>query len=451
MSNLQKWQHERAGLIETMRAMVELAETEGRTLTADEAKDFDEKQARAEALQADIKRERALVELEATRSAPAIRPDGAPAPKPARVENPAIGLTAEEAHRFSFVRAIRAAAAAARGERGAWAGAEFELEVSNAAAEKLGYAPRSFFVPHDVLTAERRDLTVGTPTAGGNLVETTLLAGSFIDALRARLVLAQAGMRILDGLVGDVAIPRLSAGGTAYWVAENSAPTESQQTIQQVTMTPHTAGAYTEYSRRLMLQSSLGVESFVRDDLAAVIARAIEYAGLHGDSGVNANQPDGVEATAGIGSVAVGANGGAPTWPHIVELESDVAAGSADMGALAYITNPKVRGKLKTVDKASGAAQFVWGDGPAPVNGYPAFVTTNVRSDRSKGSGTNLSSMFFGNWNDLLMGIWGGLDVLVDPYSNSTTGATRVVVFQDVDFGLRHPASFSAALDFDTT
>lgn len=299
-------------------------------------------------------------------------------------------------------------------------------------------------MPSDILIA-KRDLNVGTGTAGGNLVATDLLAQSFIELLRNRVILAQAGATMLTGLVGNVDIPKQTGGATAYWVGEGSSPTESQQTVGQVSMTPHTVGAFTDMTRRLLKQSSIDVEMFVRNDLTAVLALAIDYAGLHGDSGVDANQPDGVEATSGIGSVVGGTNGAAPDWADIVDLETAVSAANADVGALAYITNANVRGKLKQTEKATNTAQFIWAD--TEMNGYTAHVTNQVRSDRSKGTGTDLSTIFFGNWADLLIGMWGGLDIMVDPYTASTSGTVRVVALQDVDIAVRHAESFAAMLD----
>jgi len=362
-----------------------------------------------------------------------------PALKPAP-EDPRIGMSENEVRQYSLVRAIRAAAT------GDWSQAGLEREASEAVAKHLRREPNGFFVPWDFM--ERRDLVKGTPSAGGDLVATELMAQSFIDMLRNRLALRQAGITILSGLVGDLAIPRQTGGATTYWVAESGSPTESQQAVDQVALSPKTVGAYTDYSRKLLKQSSIDVEMFVRNDLAAQIALAIDQAGLHG-SGAS-NEPTGIANVTGIGLVSIGTDGGAPTWQHIVQLETEVAQDNADVGRLAYVTNAKVRGKLKVTEKASGTAQFVWGEGPTPLNGYRAIVSNQVRSDLTKGVGTNLSAIFFGNWADLVLGMWGALDILVDPYTGGTSGTVRVIALQDVDFAVRHPESFAAILDAST-
>jgi HK97 family phage major capsid protein len=115
---------------------------------------------------------------------------------------------------------------------------------------------------------------------------------------------------------------------------------------------------------------------------------------------------------------------------------------------LAYITNAKVRGKLKqTMRNGTYGEMPIWADGGTPLNGYPAFVTNQVSSTLTKGSSNVASAIFFGNWSDLVLGMWGEMDMLVDPYTFSSSGAVRVVAFQDVDFGVRHAESFAAMLD----
>lgn len=361
-----------------------------------------------------------------------------------------LGLSKNELEQYSIVRAISAMSEARTGRADAWDRlAPFEQEASRAMSKKLGKDPQGFWVPQDVMK-EKRDLTVGTPADGGYFKATELK--SMIEMLRNKMVLGAAGATTITGLQGDVAFPKQTAGGTAYWVAENNAPTESQQTIGQVLMQPKTLGAYTEYSRKLLLQSSVDVENFVRADLSAIIAREVDRAGLHGLG--SSNQPTGVAATSGIGSVAGGTNGLAPTWVHITQLEREVAIDNADDGKLAYITNPKVRYKLKnTYRNATYGEVPIWADSKEqPLNGYPTKVSTQVSSTLTKGSSSGVASaIFFGNWAELLLGFWSGIDILLDPYSLSTTGGTRIVALQDVDVAVRHAESFAAMLDALTT
>ena len=179
-------------------------------------------------------------------------------------------------------------------------------------------------------------------------------------------------------------------------------------------------------------------------DLAAVLVLAIQQAAISG-TGQN-NQPSGL-LTLITPSVAGGTDGAAPTWANIIELETDVSVANADVGSMGYLTNAKVRGKLKGTTKANNQNGFVFEQGDMPLNGYRAGITNAVPSNLTKGAGTDLSAILFGNFADLLIGMWGGLDLTVDPYSGSTSGTVRVVALQDVDVAIRHAESFATMVD----
>jgi HK97 family phage major capsid protein len=356
-----------------------------------------------------------------------------------------IGMDKKEVKRYSLLRAMNAMANPQ--DRAAQEAARFERECSEAVGTKMGKAARGFYLPTDV---QKRDLTAGTNNAGGFTVATDLRAGDFISVLRNAMVIDTLGTRMLTGLQGNVAIPKQSASASAFWVAENSAPTESQQTIAQVTMSPKTVGAFTDVSRRLLLQSSIDVENMVQTDLAAILGLAIQQAAING-SGAS-NQPTGL-LTAITSTVIGGTNGLAPTWQNIIDLETGVAQANADVGSMAYLTNAKVRGRLKTVQKFSGTNGMpVWDGGENPVNGYRAAVTNGVPSNLTKGTSSGVcSAIIFGNFADLVIGLWGATDIIIDPYTGSTAGTLRTVVLQDVDVALRNVESFTTMVDALTT
>ena len=333
-----------------------------------------------------------------------------------------IGMTAKEVREFSFQRAINALANPQ--DRKLWEAAAFERECSEAAAAKAGKTAQGIMVPNEVL---RRDLTVGTASAAGDLVGTDFRPGSFIELLRNRSALAGLGVTSLTGLSGNVAIPRQTGAATAYWVAESGSPTESNQTVDQVNMSPKTVGAFTDYSRRLMLQSSIDVEQMIRQDLATVLALEIDRVGLYGLG--NSNQPLGIKLTTGINTKDFAAN--TPTYAEVVDMESLIAADNADIGAMAYLMNASMRGALKTKDKGTDTGAYVFEPG-GTVNGYNAVVSNQVATN----------DIFFAVWSQLIMGMWSGLDLTVDPYTHSTSGTVRVVALQDVDFAVRHPEGF---------
>lgn len=381
---------------------------------------------------------------------------------------PELGLTEREQQQFSVARLMMALLEP--NDKALQRAAGFEIECS-VAARKLrpiddgalhaGHRHAGYTIPVDVLKGSiareakvaeavrsmlaQRDLTVGTASAGGNLVATDLLAGSFIDLLRNRMVLAQLGATVLDGLTGNVAIPSQTSGASTYWVAENVDVTESQAAFGQVTLTPKTVGMFTDFSRKTLLQATPAIEALVRADLANGIAAEIDRVGLAG-SGSGA-EPRGVINTAGIGAVAGGTNGAAPTYAHMVSLEEAVGIANADIGSLSYVTNAKMRAQLKLTQVfASTNGQPVWHGNE--VNGYRAVATNSMPSNLTKGSASGTcSAIAYGNWVDLLVGFWSGLDLILDPYANATKGGRRIVALQDCDTAARRAASFAAMLD----
>lgn len=400
-------------------------------------------------------------------------------------ESAEIGMSERDVNNFSFARAL----AAAEDPVNAHKIAPFEMECSRAAQDKQQVSAQrkqeragAITLPLDVLQrgltvprsqasaiamslrgmADRnpafqhfmRDLVTSTAGAGGNVVATELLGSSFIELLRNAMILDRIGVTFLRDLVGNVAVPSQTGAATGYWVAEGSAPTESQQTIGQMPLTPKTVAAYTDFTRRLLLQASIDVEMFVRMDLARVLALKMQEGAFVGTG--SSNDPTGLFNISGIGSVALGTNGDVPTYNMAVDLETAVANANADIGNLAYVTNTKVRGKLrKTQEFASTNGKAVWQSGRGPgigdVLGYDAWVTNTVPSNLTKGTSSGVcSAMAFGNWSDMVFGMWGGLDVMLDPYSLSTSGGRRVIAMQDVDINVRNVASFAVCKDILT-
>lgn len=364
-----------------------------------------------------------------------------------------LGMSEKEVQSFSIVRAIRAMMEMKLNATDPKKIAPFEMEASRATAEKMKREPQGFFIPYDVTMRSRlitRDLEKGTGSAGGHTVATELLTANFIDLLRNAMMVRKLGAQVLSGLVGDVAIPKHTGGATAYWVAESGAPTESQQTFGQLGLTPKTCGAFTDISRKLILQSSIDVEAFVRNDLATVLALAIDLAAITG-TGAN-NQPRGILNTTGIGDVAINTNGGAPTYSHIVSLWKEIAVDNAAIGNLAFLTNSIMIAKLLNTPKVSGYPAFVIeslpdAEGFTTMLGLKTGMSNQVPKNLTKGTSNDCSAIICGNWADLIIAEWGALDVLVDPYTGGAAGTVRVRVLQDVDIALRNAESFAAIKD----
>lgn len=347
--------------------------------------------------------------------------------------NDEIGMTKHEVRRFSLVRAINALANPT--DRRAQEAAAFEFECSAAAAKEYGREARGIMIPSDVLRDWNyaRDLTAGVDTA---VLSEDFRGGDFIDVLRNESSVMQAGARMLTGLQNDVVIPKkLTASNVAWLAAEGDDVAQTEPTFGQVTLAPKDLGAYTQISRRMLQQSTLDIEALVRDDLAQEMALGLDLAALRG-SGAS-GEPTGIKNTAGINTVDFGtATILVPSYEKVVEMESALGTDNALRGNLAYILNAAMVGGLKTTEKASGTAQFVYEPG-GTLNGYRAINSNQVES----------GDLYFGNFQDLLIGMWGGLDVLVDPYTNGLSGTLRIRVIQTMDVAVRHAVSFCLGND----
>ena len=357
----------------------------------------------------------------------------------------AIGMSDREADRYSIVTAIRNVV------EGNFAGT-FEHEVSQAAARQLGRSPRGFIVPEDILRRELRTTggatqLVGTTSLGGNLVATDL-SSSIIDLLRNRLVVQALGATVMTGLVGNTSIPAVTGDPASYWVVEDTDVTMSNFSVAQIALTPHTVGAAVALSRRFLIQSVTSAEAFVRGELARVLALAIDKAAL---SGTGTGEPFGVAHVTGVNacpmSSVTNANAN-PTYAVLCSFEKECAIDNADFGAVAWAINPAMRAFCKITPKTTSITAGMLMEPDGTIAGYRSLVSNQVRSDLNvKAPGA--SEAFFGNWQQMLLAFWSGVDITVDTATQALSGTVRVVAHQDCDVGLRHAGAFAYASDID--
>ena len=422
--NIQAIREKRSNTVAAMRSLTELVEKETRDFNDEESSKFD-------SLKGDLKRldgqlERAEVIADAERSM-------ATDPNQPRRGND--GSFEDACRSFSVTKAIAQQLAPSEVDAGR------ELEISQELARRSGQSPSGILVPHEVFLEKRDVLTSGS---GGNLVPEQHRADLMIDRLRASLQVQSLGATVLNGLVGNQDIPRLTGSATTYWVAEHGDITESDHTFDNVTMDPKTVGAEVEYSRRMLINAVPAVEQLVRSDLARQLATAIDHAAINADG--TGNMPTGVLSTSGIGSVAMGTDGGVPTWEKVLDLINELATDNALMGNLGFLTNNDVVKKMRgTVRVASTDSRFIM-DNPSELAGYTLAQSTQVPNNGTKGSGTDLSTLIFGNWSDLLIGYWSAVDILVNPYHSDvySKGGVKINALQDCDIAVRHPESFAA-------
>ena len=339
-----------------------------------------------------------------------------------------IGMTPKEVRRFSLVKAINALANPS--DRNAQRAAEFEFECSEQAAREHGKVAQGIMLPADVLRNWTRDLNTSDDST---LIAEDYKGGDFIDVLRNSSSVMQAGATMLRGLQGNVVIPKKTAAASAGWIAtEGGDSAESEFTSGSVTMSPKVIGAHTDASRLMLQQSSLDIENLIRDDLTQSIALAIDLGALAGSG--SSGQPTGIANTSGINTTTFAA--ASPTFAEVIAMESAVAADNALSGSLSYICKPADYGTLKTTSKDSGSGQFVV-EPDGRMNGYNVIRSNQVTS----------GDFYFGNFADLLIGMYGGLDITVDPYALSKAGGVRIIALQTVDVAVRHAVSFCKSSD----
>ncbi len=363
-------------------------------------------------------------------------------------------MSTKEKANYSMIRAVNAAIS------GSWKEAGFEAEVSNDIAKRMGKSTTGFFMPTNIPFAQRSGYAVGTAgagTTGGTLVATNLLAGSFIEVLRNKARVLQLGATVLSGLVGNVDIPRQTGASSTFWVGENGTLTESEATFDKLSLAIKSIGTYSMISRNMLLQSTPDIEMLARADLIAQIALGIDLAALSG-TGSN-NQPTGIANTSGVGSVVGGTNGAAITIDHLIDLETSVTDANAPEDSLAYLGNARTVGALKKLKSTTG--QYLWTNipggqrsgTPGEINGYTMARSNQARKNLTKGTGTNLSEVFFGAWSELVLGEWGVLEIMPNPYDATAykQGAVLLRAMQSVDVGVRHAQSFAVMSDAITS
>ena len=366
-----------------------------------------------------------------------------------------------ELRRFSITRAIAAAA-------GLNVDASREREISQELARRAGRPFNGIAVPVAALSRQREQRVITTESygapgsslpggwaggAGGALIATNLDAEQYVDLLRANLRIRSLGARYITGLVGNVDLPRLAQAAAAGWVAENTPLPMSDEQFDKVPLRPKHAGAIVEFSRNMLMQSSPAIEELVRGDLAAVLARVLDSAAIAG-TGLN-NDPVGILNAPGVAIVPAGGNG--TTLPNgsslvftaISDLIGAVQAANAMGDAMGFLTNTQVR---QTASKAlNGMGQPVGLE--TFFQGERLEFSNLVPNTLAKGTGANLSALIYGNWSDLAVGVWSELDILVNPYAETAyaKGNVQVRAMMTVDIALRHPQSFAAMVDINTT
>ena len=413
--HLKKLMEMRKQKTDQMRSILASAkEDDNRSLSADEAKEYDKLDKEIDAIAADIERTKKAIERDGDLEKPQREPLTSrtnPADVPV------------DKKRYSLLRAIEAAVT------GDWEKAKYERELSEQIADNIGRDAQGFFVPYEV----QRDVmatSAGTGfTDSGALVATDHMDSMFIESLKADSFVVASGANVLTGLVGDISIPRALGGVSFTWVGEDGSPADSTMNTDAILMSPKTIAGAVPITRKLLKQSSPAVESLIMNDIKSGVALAIDKVVIDGDG---ADKPVGILNTTGVNTVTLAdTDNGIPTFKEVVDFETALAEDNALRGNPVFVTTPAIAGATKVTPIDDGSGIMLNTDNK--MNGYGVITSTLVPAKKT----------IFGNFSDVIIGMWGVMDIVVDTATKAASGGIVLRVFQDVDVAVRHPQSFA--------
>jgi HK97 family phage major capsid protein len=354
--------------------------------------------------------------------------------------------------------------------------APFESEVSDRIAEQMGRGTSGLFIPINDLTFDagqalrgqmhltssgRASFAAGTPTQAGNLIDTGLRPEMLLEYLFNKPVVSQLGATRISGLRENFDFPVEDASTLGIdWLAEDAPALEKNTTFTLKGMRPKTAAAHMRVTRQMLLQSEIAMEPYLRSRLGIAMMLGTDAAALFGSG--TANQPRGILNYPGVNTVALGTNGAAPTWESIVQMETLINDQNADIAQMGYVTNSRGKGTLKVTPKTpvsvpSGSfvtSEFLWSSNTDTdmLNGYRAMCSNQIPKNLTKGTGTNLSAIIFGAWNQLMIGQWGVVEIMTNPYADTDflRGALKVRIFFTMDVQVGYEKAFTTITDMIT-
>jgi HK97 family phage major capsid protein len=386
-----------------------------------------------------------------------------PIEQPPAEKQDRIDLTAKEQKEYNIARGIMMAVTnieAASNGSATKRETSFEMEISQQIEKDWkGERHGGLFVPWSLrhawtpelqkkfgpLLAKRAGLDSATSTAGVELKFTE--PGEFIQFLYNSMRVKELGARTIAGLRDNVSYPKQTGRATGSWVGENPGTdvTDSALALGSIASSPKTYQSSSSYSRQLLAQAVIDVDTLVREDLGRDLALAIDSVAILGGG---SNQPVGIGATSGIQSyvmISDVGNGGALAWDDIVLMSEKLEDANADLlGNGAWLTTPGVKSSMKRTARLGNTIGLpIWAD-DSTVDGYRARSTNQVKKNTTKGtSGATLHTLIRGVFETMVIGMWGsGFELVVDPYRLKKQGMIELTTFMLTDVTLKYPVAF---------
>ena len=367
--------------------------------------------------------------------------------KPLETPAAAIDAPVKERREYSLANMLRAQAT------GDWSQAGFEREVDQEITKNVGRSAEGTYIPDFVWGQRAGALATGATGAVGNendfsnFVPTVHRGDLFIEALRAQQVLGGLGTTYLSGLTNRISVPKMSAGANVAFVEELGDVADQSGTDAAMTLQPRTLGGYVDISRLMLMEAVPAIEQVIRNDLMASMADRIEYYAINGSG--SSGQPTGLLNTSGINNLDIssGTDVDALTWADIIALVKLVEEdnGIVNAGSAGFLSHPAVKAKLASTAKVSSTdSVMILNDPWNNLYGYPVAFTSNVPTTLDPGDGgSDASAVVFGDFSQLVIASFGAPSILVDNFSNSLAGSSRLVLHTEVDCGVRNAVSFA--------
>lgn len=326
--------------------------------------------------------------------------------------------------------------------------AEMYQEAVREAKESGVSISGNIAIPSKFIKIGKQKAALNVGTEGADVVATDLM--DLIPILNPNPVVAQLGITVMSGLRGDVQWPRHSGDVGFSWETESSNVDESVPTYDNIKIQPKRTGMYVDVTSQMMLQSSFVLEQHLRNIITRRYELTVDDAVLIG-GGVN--EPTGILNYSGVNVLSLGTSGGDMTYAALISMIRDVKSAKSRVGNAGFVTSANGEFALANTPKQTSGVEgnFVY-DFSGRLVGRPLFTTEVIPSDFTEGAQSDLTAIIYSDyWQSAVLGNWGGLDILFDPYTQALAGTKRFVVNAFMDVELQHAAEFSICKDWDAT
>lgn len=297
-------------------------------------------------------------------------------------------------------------------------------EVVTAGIAEMRKAGQSYSGQIVLPIEERADIQATVATKGQeNVAEDKL---GILEPLRANLVLAKAGATYMTGLVGNVSIPVYS-GSNVGWAGEVATASDGAGTFTEVNLEPKRLTAYIDVSKQFLIQDSNSAEEMLKRDIVAAISEKLE-ATILGNAAGDASKPAGLFNGVSADSATI-------KFADVVAMETALESKNV-RGNIMFLISPSAKGILKSQENTVGYPKYIMEDNE--INGYPVLCSSAVTD----------KGIVMGNFSDLVIGQWGGIDLTVDPYTQAANGKVRLVINAYFDAKVRRADAFAKKILF---